>query len=228
MFSVKIARGMEVSNEPDVSDLTSIERFFSVPLFLKSPAQEVSENTMKLFKQEWKNLFSVVKSNASFLTDFENPKFVETIAQKLSNIGMKNIGADLTLELLYALLSGKEGNSPSLFESSDSTLKEMFKNFKNFGNNSLSDNLAYIFKESFFLIIGKDEKVPCYHSTCVQILATASELPHFGEMKSIPIESGLGIICALLSSGSITAFSDLSSLLPIYAKPALVTEFKIL
>ena len=150
MFSVKIARGMEVSNEPDVSDLTSIERFFSVPLFLKSPAQEVSENTMKLFKQEWKNLFSVVKSNASFLTDFENPKFVETIAQKLSNIGMKNIGADLTLELLYALLSGKEGNSPSLFESSDSTLKEMFKNLKNFGNNSLSDNLAYNFKESFF------------------------------------------------------------------------------
>lgn len=226
MFSVKIARGMEVSNEPDVSDLTSIERFFSVPLFLKSPAQEVSENTMKLFKQEWKNLFSVVKSNASFLTDFENPKFVETIAQKLSNIGMKNIGADLTLELLYALLSGKEGNSPSLFESSDSTLKEMIKNLKKFGT-TVYQIISRIISKNHFLIIRKDEKVPCYHSTCVQILATASELPHFGEMKSIPIESGLGIICALLSSGSITAFSDLSSLLPIYAKPALASEFEI-
>ena len=70
-----------------------------------------------------------MKSNASFLNDFENPKFVDSIAEKLSNQGMKNMGADLVLELLYALLSGKEGNSPSLFESSDSTIKEMICNF---------------------------------------------------------------------------------------------------
>ena len=59
LFGQKVAAGLEVSNDPDASDLTSILRFFSIPLQLRALENEVSETTLRKFKSEWQSLYSV-------------------------------------------------------------------------------------------------------------------------------------------------------------------------
>lgn len=61
LFGQKVSAGLEVSNDPDSSDLTSILRFFSIPLRLRALEKEVSETTLRKFKSEWQNLYSVNK-----------------------------------------------------------------------------------------------------------------------------------------------------------------------
>lgn len=119
LFSQKISQGHEVSNDPHRSDLSSIYRFFSIPILLNNFTSDISESTLKKFKQEWRNLYSVVKSNASLLVDFNYDDLVSSLASDLLKNGLGNIGPALTLELLNLVLCNKGDTSPSFFDSQE-------------------------------------------------------------------------------------------------------------
>ena len=64
LFSAKISRGSEVSNEPDRTQLISLINFITVPFKLKPPTDKASacpETLMNKFKCEFAQLFKGIR-----------------------------------------------------------------------------------------------------------------------------------------------------------------------
>ena len=72
LFSTRISRGSEVSNEPDRTQLISLINFITVPFKLKPPTDKASacpEALMTKFKNEFAQLFKGITGFRLSLTD---------------------------------------------------------------------------------------------------------------------------------------------------------------
>ena len=64
LFIQRISRGLEVSNEPNRTDMASVKNFFIVPFSLDDPTSKIKNNLAPLqtYKKEVKNCFASICS----------------------------------------------------------------------------------------------------------------------------------------------------------------------
>merc|ERR1711892_10356 len=107
LFTTKISRGSEVSNEPDRTQLLSLLNFMCVPFKLKPPGDKVNncpESLIANFKVEFGNLFKVITSSASTLRDYSKDKFIASIVRQIHDTALSQLGETITLQLVNSIL----------------------------------------------------------------------------------------------------------------------------
>lgn len=191
IFSRRIAQGMEVSNSQTKSDLTSIESFICIPFFVQR-LTSVSDTTLKKFRQTWKEFYTLVKSNATLLHDFNNDTLLQIVGQAVYDRGLMNSGPEIALELLLTINVAPE--TPTL-SFSESKLNE-------------SSNGKW----------GKNEEL------LVKILERASEAVDFEDIKSIAVESAMGMMLKMVQDFGADSVRAASHLFAEYTKPALLNR----